>query len=47
MEAVLVLVTVLQRWRVSLRDTRPLALTPSITLRPRDGIVLDVSRRRP
>lgn len=45
MEAVIVLVTIVRRVRVSRRDPRPLALVPSVTLRPKDGVHLTLSRR--
>ena len=46
MEAVLVLVTIVRRFRFELVDPRPLALTPSVTLRPKHGIPLRCSVRR-
>jgi cytochrome P450 len=45
MEAVLVLVTLARRLAVSAVDRGPLRLTPSVTLRPKDGIRLRVGRR--
>lgn len=45
MEAVLVLVTLVRRWRTALVDERPLPLVAAITLRPRDGIPLRLHRR--
>lgn len=45
MEAVLVLVTVARRFRVRATSARPLALVPSVTLRPKNGVRLVVHRR--
>lgn len=47
MEAVLVLVTIARRFRFSSASEKPLALTPSVTLRPTHGIPLGCSVRRP
>ena len=38
MEAVLVLATVAQRFRMELRNDRPVVPLPSVTLRPKDGV---------
>jgi cytochrome P450 len=40
MEAVLILVTIARRFRVTPGDDRPMELTPSVTLRPKNGIPL-------
>lgn len=45
MEAVLVLVTIARRFAVSTTDDRPLALVPTVTLRPKDGVPLRLTRR--
>lgn len=47
MEAVIVLATIARRYRFDLTDTAPLRLAPSVTLRPKDGIVLRCSARAP
>jgi cytochrome P450 len=46
MEAVLLLATIAQRWRLELVPGRTLQLIPSVTLRPRDGISMIVHARR-
>ena len=38
MEAILVLATLAQRWRLKVVETHPIALQPKITLRPKHGI---------
>ncbi len=43
MEAVLLLVTVARRFRMSRASSEPLALAPSVTLRPKHGIPLRVT----
>ncbi len=45
MEAVLVLATVGQRYRMTLVSDRPLALVPSVTLRPKHGVQVVVHKR--
>ncbi len=45
MEAVLVLVTVARRFAFSTLDDRPLALLPTITLRPKHGVTLKLASR--
>jgi cytochrome P450 len=46
MEAVLLLATITQRWRLELVPGYTLRLTPSVTLRPRDGISMIVHTRQ-
>ena len=38
MEAILVLATVAQKWRIELLDLTPLKVFPTITLRPKEGV---------
>lgn len=45
MEAVLIIATVAQRWRLALRPGERLDLEPGITLRPRGGLHFDVAAR--
>ncbi len=45
MEAVLILVTIARRFRVARTDDLPLELSPSVTLRPRNGVPLICSAR--
>lgn len=45
MEAVLVLATIGQRYRMTLVSDRPLALVPSVTLRPKHGVKMVVHKR--
>ena len=45
MEALLVLATVLPKWKMELLDDGPLALRPTITLRPKHGIGVVVRKR--
>jgi cytochrome P450 len=45
MEAVLILATVAQRFQLQLRDTRPIVPLPSITLRPKGGVPLELAPR--
>jgi cytochrome P450 len=45
-EAMLVLATILRRWRLAPADDAPLRLEPTITLRPKDPVRM-VARRRP
>jgi cytochrome P450 len=46
MEAVLVLATLAQRWRLQLVENQQIALQPKITLRPKFGIqVVPIARR--
>jgi len=45
MEAVLILATVAQRFRLRLQDTRPVVPLPSITLRPKGGVPLRLEAR--
>ncbi len=45
MEAVLILVTIARRFRVARVDDRPLELSPSVTLRPKNGVPLVCSAR--
>lgn len=45
MEAVLLLVTVARRFSFSTLDDRPLALLPTITLRPKHGVTLKLASR--
>jgi cytochrome P450 len=45
MEAVLLLVTIIQRVRLHAVDDRPLALAPSVTLRPKGPVHMRVERR--
>jgi cytochrome P450 len=45
MEAILVLATILPKWKMQLIDDRPLALRPTITLRPRHGIPVVLTKR--
>jgi cytochrome P450 len=47
MEAVLLLATIAQRWRLELPPEYTLQLVPTVTLRPRDGIPMVVQRRQP
>jgi cytochrome P450 len=46
MEAVLILVTIARRFRLTRADPRPLALVPSVTLRPRNGLPMRIATRR-
>jgi cytochrome P450 len=46
MEAVLLLVTLVQRVTFRLADNRPLELSPSVTLRPKNGLAATVERKR-
>ena len=45
MEAVLLLATIAQRFRVRLVPGHPVELLPSITLRPKHGIRVQLERR--
>jgi cytochrome P450 len=45
MEAVLVLATIGQRYHMTLLSDRPLALIPSVTLRPKHGVKMIVHKR--
>jgi cytochrome P450 len=45
MEAVLLLVTIIQRVRLHAVDDRPLALAPSVTLRPKGPVHMRVERQ--
>jgi cytochrome P450 len=45
MEAVLILAAVAQRFRLTLASERPLELEPTITLRPKDGILMRTEQR--
>ncbi len=45
MEAALILATILQRFHLELRQTEPVDFLPSITLRPKSGITMRVTRR--
>ena len=45
MEAVLVLATVAQRFRMELQNDRPVVPLPSVTLRPKDGVWIKPSPR--
>src|SRR5919198_89928 len=47
MEGELVLATIAQRWRLRLLPDHPVALDPKITLRPKHGMRMTVSRRLP
>ena len=44
-ESALVLATVAQRFRFSLVSSKPVKAFPSVTLRPRNGLMLRVERR--
>jgi cytochrome P450 len=44
-EAVLVLATIAQKWQLRLASAAPPAPVPGITLRPRNGLRMHVSRR--
>jgi cytochrome P450 len=46
MEAVLLLVTIVQRVRFHAEDARPLAFAPSVTLRPKGAVRMRVERRQ-
>ena len=46
MEAVLLLATIAQRFRLTLVPGHPIALYPSITLRPAYGVRVTLERRR-
>ena len=46
MEAVLLLATIAQRFRLSLASGRPVMPQPSITLRPKGGTKMVLTRRR-
>jgi len=45
MEAVLLLATIAQRFRLRLAQDRPVEPQPSITLRPRNGMTVVLIRR--
>ena len=45
MEAILVLATIAQQWRVELIDAQPLEVFPTITLRPRREVAVVMHRR--
>ena len=45
MEAVLLLVTIIQRVRLHVVDDRALALAPSVTLRPKGPVHMRVERQ--
>jgi cytochrome P450 len=45
MEAIVLLTTLVQRWRLELLDPAPIALHPTITLRPRNGVAAKLKRR--
>jgi cytochrome P450 len=45
MEAVLLLVTIIQKVRLHSLDDRPLALAPSVTLRPKGPVHVRVERQ--
>jgi cytochrome P450 len=45
MEMVLVVATIARKFRFSLVDDKPLSLIPSITLRPRGGVHLNIAQR--
>jgi cytochrome P450 len=45
MEAVLVLATIGRRYRMTLPSDRPLALVPSVTLRPQHGVKMMIHQR--
>ena len=45
MEAVLLLTTIVQRWRLSLEPGHPVAIEAIITLRPKHGMVMRATRR--
>ena len=48
MEAVLILATVAQRFRLELQDGQPVVVPlPSITLRPKGGVPLKLAPRAP
>jgi cytochrome P450 len=44
-EAVLILATLVRNWRFTEADPRPLKLIPTITLRPRDAVLVRLRRR--
>jgi cytochrome P450 len=45
MEAIVLLTTLVQRWRLELLDPKPIDLHPTITLRPRNGVAAKLKRR--
>ena len=45
-EGILVLATMVQKWRLRMPLNTPLAVAPSFTLRPKDRVVATVERRR-
>lgn len=45
MEAILVLATIAQKWRVELLDSRPLEVFATITLRPKKGVPVVLRKR--
>jgi cytochrome P450 len=45
MEAIVLLTTLVQRWRLELLDPAPIDLHPTITLRPRNGVAAKLKRR--
>ncbi len=45
MEGVLILATIARDWALALSSTAKLRLDPKVTLRPRDGVLLQVNRR--
>jgi cytochrome P450 len=47
MEMGIVLAMIASRFRLELVPERPVALEPSVTLRPRDGLWMRVTRRAP
>jgi cytochrome P450 len=46
MEAVLILVTIARRFSLAPADRKPLRLMPSVTIRPKGGVRMIVSRRK-
>ncbi len=45
MEGVLVLATILQNWKISLIDSKPVKPDPLITLRPKGGLKMRLEKR--
>jgi cytochrome P450 len=46
LEATIVLAVLVRRWRFSLVPNQPIATEPLVTLRPRDGMLMTVTKRR-
>lgn len=47
MEAILIIATLAQRWRLRLASTDPVELSPLVTLRPKNSVHMKLERREP